>query len=552
LSEDEQPKERAVGREGFPARMPDALPSPHRPSAIVTRPGLDERGTVFFAAIEMIRMPMILTDPRRPDNPIIFANQAFQDLTGYEEADLIGRNCRFLQGPQTDRGTVDELRDAVAAQRAIATEILNYKRDGTPFWNSVFIGPVFDDAGDILYFFASQLDITRRWASEQAFRQAQKMDAIGQLTAGLAHDFNNLLQVVTGNLEMAVQSVGEERPARQIARAIKAAERGAKLTTQLLAFARRTRLEPKVLGLNALVLAFAEVIESTLGDAIAVKLDLTPGLPGVTLDRTHLEVALLNVLLNARDAMPKGGTVTIATDRVTVAGDVVAQGLPPGEYVALRVTDEGEGMPPHVIERATEPFFSTKGAARGTGLGLAMVHGFVQQSLGRLEIASREGHGTTVSMIFPATAAEEAPAESRHRPRRGSETVLVVEDGDDVRSLASEYLEDLGYTVLLARDGQEALAVIEAEPALDLVFSDLVMPGGLDGLGLAAEARRRRPDLPVLLVTDDEPRVADGPRAPTMDVLGKPYRKSELADRVRAAIDRGAGQRVAPGEPPHG
>ncbi|MBY0297625.1 MAG: PAS domain-containing protein [Methylobacterium sp.] len=533
--------------------MPEAPPSPHRPSAIVARPGLDERVNVFFAAIEMIRMPMILTDPRRPDNPIVYANRAFQDLTGYEEADLVGRNCRFLQGPQTDRGTVDELRDAVAARRAIATEILNYKRDGTPFWNSVLIGPVFDEAGDILYFFASQLDVTRRWASEQAFRQAQKMDAIGQLTAGLAHDFNNLLQVVTGNLEMAVQSVGDERPARQIARAIQAAERGAKLTTQLLAFARRTRLEPKVIGLNALVLAFAEVIESTLGDAIAVKLDLTPGLPGVTLDRTHLEVALLNVLLNARDAMPKGGTVTIATDPVTVAGDVVAQGLPPGEYVALRVTDEGEGMPPHVIERAAEPFFSTKGAARGTGLGLAMVHGFVQQSLGRLEIVSREGHGTTVSMIFPATAAaEEAPAERRHRPRRGSETVLVVEDGDAVRSLASEYLEDLGYTVLLARDGQEALAVIEAEPALDLVFSDLVMPGGLDGLGLAAEARRRRPDLPVLLATDDEPRVAGGPRTPTMDVLGKPYRKSELADRVRAAIDRGAGQRVAPGEPHHG
>ncbi|WP_407521972.1 histidine kinase famiy protein [Methylobacterium oryzisoli] len=555
MSEDEQTNGCGDGPEGFPAPGPGARPSPHLRSATVTRPGLDERGSVYFAAIEMTRMPMILTDPRQPDNPIIFANRAFQDLTGYEESELIGRNCRFLQGAQTNRRTVDELRDAVMARRAFATEILNYKRDGTPFWNSVFIGPVFDEAGDVLYFVASQLDVTRRWASEQAFRQAQKMDAIGQLTAGLAHDFNNLLQVVTGNLEMAIQAVSEERPARQINRALQAAERGAKLTQQLLAFARETRLEPKALALDALILAFAEVIGSTLGDAITVRLDLAPGLPAVTLDRTHLEVALLNVLLNARDAMPKGGTVTIATAPVTVEGDVVAQGLPPGRYVALRVVDEGEGMPPHVIARATEPFFSTKGAARGTGLGLAMVHGFVQQSLGRLEIASRQGCGTTVSMIFPASdaAAEAAPAPSSHRPRRGSETVLVVEDSDDVRSLASEYLEDLGYTVLLARDGREALRVIEAEPGIALLFSDIVMPGGLDGLGLVAAARGRRPDLPVLLTTGyTEDLVAEGPAAPTMDVLGKPYRKSELADRVRAAIDRGAAPRFAPGEPHHG
>ncbi len=525
----------------------------HRHSATVTRPGLDERGSVFFAAVEMTRMPMILTDPRQGDNPIIFANRAFQDLTGYEEAELVGRNCRFLQGPQTNRETVRELREAVEARQSISTEILNYKRDGTPFWNGIFIGPVYDEAGDLLYFFASQLDVTRRRNSEQAFRQAQKMESIGQLTAGLAHDFNNLLQVISGNLEMARGHVTAERPLRQIGNAARAADRGAKLTKQLLAFARKTRLEPTSLGLNALVLAFAEVIETTLGAGIVLRLELTPGLPPTMLDRTHLEMALLNVLINARDAMPEGGPVTIVTEAVEIgAGE---QGLKPGSYVRLRVRDEGEGMPTHVAERATEPFFSTKGPNKGTGLGLAMVHGFVQQSLGRLTIESRPGGGTTVSMLFPAASGEagEFGGEAGGDPRIGHETILVAEDSDDVRALARDYLESLGYRVLVARDGDEALRVVEAGTAFDLLFSDIVMPGSLNGLRLAEEARRLRPGLPVLLTTGyNEELVAEGPQAPTMDVLGKPYRKAELADRIRAALDRGGAPRTSPGEPHHG
>ncbi|WP_246101953.1 histidine kinase famiy protein [Methylobacterium terricola] len=533
----------------------------HLKSAVIREPGLDDRGSVFFAAIEMTRMPMILTDPRRPDNPIVFANRAFQDLTGYAESELIGRNCRFLQGPETSRETVAELRRAVEERRAIATEILNYKRDGSPFWNGIFIGPVFDAAGEIVYFFASQLDVTRRRVSEQAFRQAQKMEAIGQLTAGLAHDFNNLLQVVSGNLELARGSVTGERTQRQLANAAGAAERGAKLTKQLLSFARKARLEPRSLNLNALVLNLAEVAESTLGSTVSIRLDLTPRLPAVTLDRTNLEMALLNVLINARDAMPAGGTVTISTASVHLDGTGEARTLPPGDYVALRIRDEGEGMPPHVAERATEPFFSTKGPGKGTGLGLAMAHGFVQQSRGRLEIESRrktgEGAGgTTITMLFPAgsgAAVEDEPAEQTAVLRRGDETVLLVEDSDDVRALAREYLDSLGYHVLSARDGTEALRILERGERIDLLFSDIVMPGSVNGLILAERAQALRPNLPVLLTTDyNEDLVADGPTVPTMDVLGKPYRKAELADRIRAALDRGVRPMPAPGEPHHG
>ena len=510
--------------------------------ATVTRPGLDERGSVFFAAIEMTRMPMILTDPHQPDNPVVFANRAFQDLTGYELAEIVGRNCRFLQGPQTDRARVDEMRQAIAEQRATSVELLNYKRDGTPFWNGVFIAPVHDTSGKLIYFFASQLDITRRRTSEQAFRQAQKMESIGQLTAGLAHDFNNLLQVVSGSLEILRAKLGDERLLRYVDNASSAAERGARLTRQLLAFARKTRLEPQVVDINALINGFGEMLDSTVGGKIELQINLRRRLPAIQVDPVHLEMALLNILINARDAMPRGGTVTVETSSVVLEEN----GLPGGRYVVLAVRDEGEGMAAHVLERAIEPFFTTKATGKGTGLGLAMAHGFVQQSRGRLEIESEAGRGTTVSMLFPA--ADKSPDTPQPRatlphprfeaPHSTSETILVVEDSEDVLALAREHLEALGYRILTARSGDEALEVMEGKlDEIDLLFTDLVMPGSMNGLVLAERVRESRPDIAVLLTTGyNEDLVADGPRTTAMDVLGKPYRRAELADRVRAAL----------------
>jgi PAS domain S-box-containing protein len=518
----------------------------HWQEATVTRPGLDDRGDVFFAAVEMTRMPMVLTDPNLPDNPIVFANRAFQDLTGYEQEEIVGRNCRFLQGPQTDRETVAELRRAVAEERATSVELLNYKRDGTPFWNGVFIAPVHDQAGKLIYFFASQLDVTRRRTSEQAFRQAQKMEAVGQLTAGLAHDFNNLLQVIAGNLEFLRAEVTDERLRRYLARATDAAERGTKLTRQLLAFARKTRLEPRAVDINALINDFGAMLESTVGSRIELQLNLRRRLPPILVDPVHLEMALLNVVINARDAMPSGGTVTIATTAIILEAD----GLPGGAYVALSITDEGEGMPANVLERAVEPFFTTKGTGKGTGLGLAMVQGFVQQSLGKLEIESEPGRGTTVRMLFPASretarAVEVAPAaEPRPDTKAPAETILIVEDSEDVLTIAQEHLEVRGYRVLAARSADEALAILDEQggQGIDLLFSDILMPGSMNGLVLAERVRERFPGMAVLLTTGyNEDLVAEGPRAHSMDVLGKPYRRSELIDRVRTALDRRAG-----------
>ncbi|MEH3120630.1 MAG: histidine kinase famiy protein [Sphingomonas phyllosphaerae] len=522
----------------------------HWRESTITDPNLQDRGGVFFAAIEMTRMPMLLTDPSKDDNPIVFANKAFLDLTGYEEDEVLGRNCRFLQGAQTDRNAVAELREAVRTRSSVALELLNYRRDGSPFWNAVFIGPVYDTQGKLQYFFASQLDVTRRRNSEQSYRQAQKMESIGQLTAGLAHDFNNLLQVVNGNLELVTHTKDPERVKRYVAAAQSAAERGAKLTRQLLAFARKTRLEPRPLNLTHLVSEFSELIESSVNKQVDIHLSLRRGLQHVVVDPDQLEMALLNIVNNARDAMPNGGLVTISTLPRHLNGDAAAHDLPSGDYVVLQVEDNGEGMSPEVLERATEPFFTTKGTGKGTGLGLAMASGFVRQSGGRLEIESTPGKGTLVRMLFPViqpdrhTDNDQAESEAAtSAPREGAEHILVVEDNDEVLAIAREILESAGYRVSTAISAEAGLKVFDAvhpKDRFDLLFTDLVMPGGMNGLMLADAIVERDAAVSVLMTTGyNEELVVGGPRARATDVLSKPYRRSELLDRVRLALNRG-------------
>lgn len=524
----------------------------HWRQSVITEPGFADQGDVFFAAIQMTRMPMIISDPRQPDNPIVFANNAFLDLTGYEEDEILGRNCRLLQGPETDRESVREMREAVEAHRALAIEVLNYRRDGTPFWNAVFMGPIFDPQGELLYFFASQLDVTRRRESEQVSRQAQKMEATGQLTAGLAHDFNNLLQVVGGSLErIAAAPDDEERVRRFAGVATAATERGAKLTQQLLAFARRSRLEPKGVDLTELVNSVSDLLDSAVGSKVELSLHLRRRLPRVMIDPVHLEMALLNILVNARDASSQGGAVTVSTEALTLNGDAASRDLTPGDYVVLTVKDEGEGMPADVLARATEPFFTTKPAGQGTGLGLAMAHGFAQQSGGRMEIESAPGEGATVRLLFPvADVRDEAasPLVSRFRPDDVDEAapprVLVVDDNAEIGSLARDTLVELGYEVAVALSGEEGLQLFDAATEegrpFDLVFTDVVMPGGMNGLVFAGLIRERSGNAAILMTTGYNDQMAlDGPQPEAMDVLGKPYRRSELIDRVQTALRRG-------------
>ncbi|MDO9707289.1 histidine kinase famiy protein [Paracraurococcus lichenis] len=506
---------------------------------------------VFFAAVATTRMPMIVTDPHQPDNPIIFANPAFLAMTGYGWDEIVGHNCRFLQGPQTDGDTVNAIRGAIRGRTELATEILNYRKDGSSFWNALYISPVHDKQGRLLYFFGSQLDVSRRRDAEDALRQAQKMEALGQLTGGIAHDFNNLLQVVLGYHELMLQ--GLDRPELDIARlkrglgnAQAAAERASTLTQQLLAFARKQRLDGRVLNLNSAVQGMQDMARRTLGDEVEYRVALAPDLWNCRVDPSQCEVALLNVLINARDALAGRPVrrVTVETANVVVGPEDVANfaGLPPGQYASIGVTDTGCGMPAAVKARVLEPFFTTKEEGKGTGLGLSMVYGFTKQSGGAVRIYSEEEVGTTVRLYFPAAEAESRPAPEaapRAMDRQGSETVLVVDDRLDVGDVTQAFLEGFGYRVLRAGNGREALQVLDGPEPVQLLLSDLIMPGGMNGVVLAREARRRRPKLRVLLTTGyaeaSIERVDAG--GSEFEVINKPYRRLELGRKVRQVLD---------------
>jgi PAS domain S-box-containing protein len=524
-------------------------PIHHWNKGVVDAAGFDKEHNIFFVAVEMTRMPMAISDPKQPDNPLVFANHAFYELTGYSPEEVIGKNCRFLQGPDTLPSTVHLVRNALKANEAVAVEIQNYRKDGTSFWNNLFIGPVFDPQGNLLYYFASQLDVSERHTSDADARQSQKMEAVGQLTAGLAHDFNNMLMVILGNLEMATNHDHPPRVRRLLDRIEDAAQKGAKITRQLLSFARKTRLDSKAINLNQLVIGFNEILGQTLGSSIELELSLRSRLSNCMLDPSQLEMALLNVLINARDAMPNGGTVSIKTSMTHLNGNAAAKRLAPGMYVTLEIIDTGMGIPEAIIDRVTEPFFTTKPTDKGTGLGLSMVHGFVQQSGGRLEIDSEPGRGTTIRMLFPVEAAEteRTPAikpESKQHIVGGNETILLVEDNEDVMMLGFNILTDLGYNVRTAPDGQKAISELEDDSNVDLLFSDIIMPGGINGLVLAEHVAENYPHIPVLLTTGYIEDLVNKPRTTdrTLDILGKPYKASDLAERVRIALSRGKQQ----------
>ncbi|MDX3909679.1 MAG: PAS domain S-box protein [Sphingobium sp.] len=479
------------------------------------------------------------------DGKVASWNPGAQRFKGYAAEEIIGQHfSRFY---------TDEDRAANMPRAALATatstgkfesEGWRLRKDGSRFWASVVIDTVRDSTGTLVGYAKITRDLTERKQAQEALEQAQeaffqsqKMDAIGKLTGGVAHDFNNLLAVVLGSLELAQRRLEQGGDiTRFLENARTAAERGATLTQRMLAFARRQELKLETVDAVLLVRGMAELLHHTLGAGVSVDTRFPPVLDCVHADAGQLELAILNLAVNARDAMPDGGSIVIAAREEVVRQQVASQ-LSPGRYICLSVTDEGEGMDSDTLTRAMEPFFTTKDVGKGTGLGLSMVHGFAEQCGGRLLLRSRPGEGTTAELWIPVAGdgAEQAAPLAQAIDgvaACGSLRVLAVDDDLLVLTNTSAMLEDLGHHVVQASCGSDALAVL-GEQQVDLLLTDFAMPG-MTGLQLAEAAQKLRPDLPVLLVSGYAEPPPEG--AKVLLKLGKPFRAQELSRAIEDVL----------------
>ncbi|WP_407520086.1 MHYT domain-containing protein [Methylobacterium oryzisoli] len=473
-------------------------------------------------------------------------NAGAERIKGYSEREVLGTHLSHFYTPEDRAAGLPEQALRLAAQaNTFEHEGWRVRKDGSRFWASVVIDPVRDRDGRLVGYAKVTRDITERKQAQEALEQArtalfqaQKMEAIGQLTGGVAHDFNNLLMAVLGSLELLRKRLPDDpRLLRLLDNAVQGAQRGAALTQRMLAFARRQDLKPEAVALPTLVDGMSDLLQRSIGPAVRIETRFPAGLPAAQVDANQLELALLNLAVNARDAMPEGGTITIAARE-----DAAPVDLAEGRYVCLSVADSGQGMDAETLARAQEPFFTTKGVGKGTGLGLSMVHGLAEQSRGRLVLRSRPGTGTVAEIWLPVAPAEAGepvpaatPAQAQAVPRRM--TMLVVDDDPLVLENTAAMLEDLGHRVIEARSGQEALGLLGRAGALDLVITDQAMPG-MTGTQLLRAIAAARPELRAILASGYAEIPADeGSAVPR---LSKPFDQDGLARAIESAL-RGGG-----------
>jgi PAS domain S-box-containing protein len=511
----------------------------------------------------------------RPDGHLYWFNDRVYEYSGAAPGSLDGSAWAAIVHPDDLPDAAASWGEALKSGEIYETEFRVRSADGAYRWFLVRSHPVRDASGAIVNWIGTNTDIenTRAqaaeladlnatleeqvrertgelMAAEESLRQSQKMEAVGHLTGGLAHDFNNILAGISGSLEMIASRIAQGRVGeidRYVTGAMGASKRAAALTQRLLAFSRRQTLDPKALNVNTLVNGMSELVARTVGPHVEVETAGAAGLWTTFADAGQLENALLNLCINARDAMPDGGKLTIETANRWMDDRAARQrGLEPGQYVSLCVSDTGTGMSPEIIARAFDPFYTTKPIGQGTGLGLSMVYGFAAQSGGAARIYSEVGKGAMICIYLPRHAGEAAEDQVQlpgtiDAPRaEGGETVLVVDDEVLVRMLAVEQLEELGYSVIEAGDGPSALKILNSPQPISLLITDVGLPGGMNGRQVADAARQQRPGLRVLFITGyaENAVVGNGHLEPEMAILTKPFNVTELADRVRSMIDQ--------------
>ena len=476
---------------------------------------------------------------------------AWTEILGWNADELVGRTSEWMEHPDDRKRTRAELAGLQQGATTLRFENRFRGKDGDYRWFSWTAVP----EGDLLYCVARDITAERQAAdaleaAQAALRQSQKMETVGQLTGGVAHDFNNLLQIVTGNLDILQRNLPPDQPrlARAAGAAMNGAQRAAVLTQRLLAFSRRQPLAPERTDPNRLIAGMSDLLHRSLGEMVAVEVVQAARIWPVEVDANQLENALLNLAVNARDAMPQGGKLTIETANTHLDSHYAALDaeVTPGQYVLICVSDTGTGMDEETLAHAFEPFFTTTEVGRGTGLGLSMVYGFIKQSGGHVRIYSERGDGTTVKIYLPRFhgTARNAAAHAPVLPApQGNvdETILVCEDDENVRAYTVEVLRELGYRVIEAGDGPAALAALDAErEAIDLLFTDVVLPGGMTGAVLATEAHAKRPDLKILFTTGYARNaiVHHGRLDPGVQLLPKPFTYTDLAAKVRDMLDQ--------------
>jgi PAS domain S-box-containing protein len=480
-------------------------------------------------------------------------NPGAERIKGYSRTEIIGQHfSRFYTEEDRAAGVPEKALATARSQGRFEQENWRLRKDGSRFWASVIIDAIHDEQGQVVGFAKVTRDMTEHREMEEKLRQSQKMDALGQLTGGIAHDFNNLLTVIVGSLDILTRWLSAPRnvaPPSRVTRAIAAAKdasrRAATLTQRLLAFSRQQPLHPKTIDPNRLVHDLVEMLRRTLGERIAIKTVLGFDTGFIDADPTELENALLNLVVNSRDAMPDGGTITIETARVD--GNQLASGSSNrGEapFVLITVKDNGVGMDRQTLAKAFDPFFTTKEEGQGTGLGLSQVYGFVQQSGGQVQVDSQPGEGTSIQIYLPRLpddAEESEPLDDTlaANESKGTETVLVVEDDDAIRGYCTDVLREVGYYVLEAPNAAAALEILDRQPDVRLLFTDIGLPGAMNGRQLSDEARQRRPELKVVLTTGytGDTVIHTGRLERGVSLMVKPFSFADLTRKVRETLD---------------